>query len=102
MNFANDSMHTSLCLQFPPDMIATSCVYMSAQYCGITGMEGRCWLDILDGGGCNMDILMLISISIQILEVISDRKGSDKFVFDSILDDIEKLRLSHINSRHDS
>jgi len=60
MNFANDSMHTSLCLQFPPEMIATSCVYMSAQYCGITGIKGHYWLDILDGGTCKMDILTLI------------------------------------------
>ena len=48
MNFANDSMHTSICLQFPPKVIAQTCVYMSGQYCKMRPVDGRKWLDILD------------------------------------------------------
>ena len=47
MNFANDSMHTSLCLQFPAKSIAQACVYMSAQYCRMR-TTGQSWLDLLD------------------------------------------------------
>lgn len=57
MNFANDSMHTSLCLQFPPETIASSCVYMSAQCCGLKPTEGRGWLEIL-GGNLDMQVLV--------------------------------------------
>jgi len=48
MNFANDSMHTSICLQFPPKTIAHTCVYMSGQFCKMRPAEGKQWLDILD------------------------------------------------------
>jgi len=50
MNFANDSMHTSLCMQFPPKTVAHTCVYMSGQFCKMKPTEGRQWLDILDVG----------------------------------------------------
>jgi hypothetical protein len=81
-------------------MIAMSCVYMSAQYCGIIGIEGKTWLDILSGGRCYMDLLMLISISIQILQVISDKRCPNKIIFNTIADDLEKLRLYYINTRY--
>ena len=48
MNFANDSMHTSLCLQYDPEVVAQTCVYMSGQYCKMRPTEGRRWLDVLD------------------------------------------------------
>jgi len=51
MNFANDSMHTCLCLQYSAKQIALACVYMSAKFCRIRPMEGegKGWIDLLDG-----------------------------------------------------
>ena len=56
MNFANDSMHTSLCLQYPPKAIAITCVYMSCQVCKMKPIENKTWVDIL-GSDIDMDIL---------------------------------------------
>ena len=47
MNFANDSMHTCLCLQYGAKVIAMSCVYLSAKYGKVRPVEGRNWLDVL-------------------------------------------------------
>jgi len=48
MNFANDSMHTSLCLQFPPKTIAHACIYLGGQFCKLRPADKKQWLDILD------------------------------------------------------
>ena len=48
MNFANDSMHTSLCLQFPPKIIAYACIYLGGQFCKLRPADKKQWLDILD------------------------------------------------------
>ena len=47
MNFANDSMHTSLCLQFPASTIATACVYLGAQFAKVRPTGGKSWLEVL-------------------------------------------------------
>lgn len=46
MNFCNDSMHTTLCLQFPPSIIATACIYLSAQFVKVRPVGGKSWLEI--------------------------------------------------------
>jgi hypothetical protein len=72
MNFANDSLHTSLCLQFSAQQIAMSCVYLSGKYSGIAPITGKTWLELLDG----ITVEELSSISIQILELVQpSRKG---------------------------
>lgn len=48
MNFANDSMHTSLCLQYPPKTIAYACIYLGGQFCKLRPADKKQWLDILD------------------------------------------------------
>lgn len=47
MNFANDSMHTSLCLQFPASTIATACVYLGAQFAKVRPTGGKSWVEVL-------------------------------------------------------
>jgi len=54
MNFANDSMHTSLCLQFNAKTIALACVYMSVKFTKVRPTEGKMWSDIL---GIEMEAL---------------------------------------------
>lgn len=48
MNFANDSMHTSLCLQFDAQQIATTCVYLGAQFAKVVPTGNQTWLEILE------------------------------------------------------
>ncbi|KAL7483400.1 hypothetical protein ACHAW6_009051 [Cyclotella cf. meneghiniana] len=73
MNFANDSMHTSLCLQFPSSQIAMACVYLSAKYCNIRPVGGRHWMELLEG----ITVEDLGCISVQILELVQPRRGAD-------------------------
>eukprot|EP00557_Chaetoceros_sp_GSL56_P006736 CAMPEP_0176491682 /NCGR_PEP_ID=MMETSP0200_2-20121128/8564_1 /TAXON_ID=947934 /ORGANISM="Chaetoceros sp., Strain GSL56" /LENGTH=341 /DNA_ID=CAMNT_0017889131 /DNA_START=58 /DNA_END=1083 /DNA_ORIENTATION=+ len=87
MNFANDSMHTSLCLQFPPDKIAYACIYLSGQFCKLKPTDDKKWLDILD---ISMD--ELVSIGLQIMELIADKKGVDKSIFDSVRSDLDGMK----------
>lgn len=87
MNFANDSMHTSLCLQFPPETIAHVCIYLSGQFCKMKPTDDKQWLDIL---GISME--ELTSIGLQIMELIADKKGIDKTIFDSIKSDLDEMK----------
>ncbi|KAL7538238.1 hypothetical protein ACHAXR_008389 [Thalassiosira sp. AJA248-18] len=73
MNFCNDSMHTSLCLQFTAQEIAMTCVYLSGKYSGIRPVGGKLWIELLEG----ITVEELTSISIQILELVQPRKGLD-------------------------
>jgi cyclin T len=94
MKFANDSMHTSLCLQFHPKTIAMTCVYMSCRICDMKPTEGRTWLDILD-----IDTDSLASIALQIMELIASKRGCNLEIFVTIRSDLEKLRLDKRNPR---
>ncbi len=70
MNFANDSMHTTLCLQYPPKIIAHTCVYMSGQYCKIRPTEGKTWFDVLDVEmedlACKYSLKMYIAVTCRL------------------------------------
>jgi cyclin T len=89
MNFTNDSMHTTLCLQFTPLQIATATVYLAGQFKGIKPTSaGKDWLTILG----NPDLGALASISLQIVELISERKGSNQAALQQIRVDIERLK----------
>lgn len=89
MNFANDSMHTTLCLQFPARLVAEGCVYLSGQFCKIRPTGGRTWMEVLGGGG---DVEALASVSVQIMELIADKKGGDLEVFRMVRRDLDKMR----------
>lgn len=87
MNFANDSMHTSLCLQFDPQQVATACVFLAAQFAQIQP-NGVDWLEALG----QPDIESLTSIASQILELIAERKGADESIFAKTRKDLEMLQ----------
>lgn len=87
MNFANDSMHTSLCLQYPPKTIAHACIYLSGQFCKLKPTDDKQWLDILD-----ISMEDIVSIGLQIMELIADKKGIDKSMFESIRVDLNRMK----------
>jgi hypothetical protein len=90
MNFANDSLHTSLCLQFSAQQIAMACVYLSGKYSGIGPIGGKTWLDLLDG----ISVEELTSISLQILELVQpNRRGvvDSEQAFKSIRKDLDEM-----------
>lgn len=95
MSFANDSMHTSLCLQFSPQLIATACIYLAAQFSKVEpaplpGVPGNDWRKVL--GDTNTDIESLASICIQIMDLVADRKASDTDTFKKIRAQLELLK----------
>lgn len=91
MNFANDSMHTSLCLQYTAREIAMTCVYLSGKYSGIRPLGNRPWIELLDG--INVDDLT--SISIQILELVQPRKGMEsEMALKMIRKDLDEMSKS--------
>ena len=90
MNFANDSMHTSLCLQYTAREIAMTCVYLSGKYSGIRPVGNKPWIELLDG----ITVEDLTTISIQILELVQPRKGmamDSEMAFKMIRKDLEEM-----------
>lgn len=90
MNFANDSVHTSLCLQFSPQLIATSCVYLAGHFAKVRPSNNKGWLEVL--GYHDSDAEALSSICVQVIELIVDRRGSDVKAFQTIRAELEKLK----------
>lgn len=86
MNFANDSMQTTVCLQFPPQKIAAAMVFLAAQFLKIQPTK-QDWPDILEHG----DVESLASISLQVIELMVERKGAHKETFEKIRTEIVKL-----------
>ena len=79
MSTANDSYQTSLCLQFGPKEIATACVYLACMFSGVEPINGD-WKKTLLAGGANnsyIDVESLVSVCIQIIDLIADKKASD-------------------------
>jgi len=88
MNFTNDSMHTSLCLQFPAKTIAAACVYLAGQFAKVRPVGGKEWLGVLD---CH-DVEAIASICLQIMEMVEEKKGSHSEAFKGIRVELEKIR----------
>ena len=87
MNFANDSMHTCLCLQFDPKKIAMTCVYLAAQFGHfVPANESDEWCG---GSLLPMDASSLASIALQLVELIAERKGSDPAVLNRVKEQLE-------------
>lgn len=88
MNFANDSLHTTLCLQFTAQQIAMACVYLSGKYSGIGPVGGKSWFELLDG----ISIEELTSISVQILELVQPKRGVEsEQAFKAIRKDLDEM-----------
>ena len=47
-SYANDSLRTTLCLRFPPEVIATGCIYLAARVKGIPFPETLPWWELFD------------------------------------------------------
>lgn len=115
ISFANDSMYTTLCLQYPSKKITSAVIYMSAQANKMRPTKKRTWLEILNdkekdgtnskdstctsssGSGSSgdsnyLDVESLALIVKQIMELIADRKGVDKSVFTDIEADLNSMR----------
>jgi hypothetical protein len=90
MNFANDSMHTNLCLQFDPEDIAITAVYLAGQYAKIRPVGGIDWIEALG----QPNVGTITSIAVQLIDVIVGDKKSDeeKIVFAKIKNNLETLR----------
>lgn len=91
--FATESLFTSLCLQHHPTNIALACVFMSAVSFQIRPAVGgdnggsKAWLELLD----NMDLEVLRSIVIQIMESITEKRGSELNFFGHIRSELNKM-----------
>ena len=90
MSFANDSMHTSLCLQFTPQLIATAVVYLACQFSKIVPQSGSTWSKALG----EPEIESLASICIQILDLIAERKPGEAEKTKAIKAQLEALKSS--------
>ena len=98
MNFANDSMHTSLCLQFDPQQVATACVYLALQFAEVQPVNNTDYLEILG----QPDVETLTSISYQIIELIAERKGAEQSVLTKIREHMEALQNVKTSIRQDT
>mmetsp|Transcript_2398 Transcript_2398/g.3419 ORF Transcript_2398/g.3419 Transcript_2398/m.3419 type:complete len:141 (+) Transcript_2398:130-552(+) len=85
MNFANDSFQTSLCIQYPSENIAQACVFLGGQF----AKAQADWGNILEVE----DVENFASICVQLLELVSEKKGGDRKAFQAMKIEIEKLRL---------
>merc|ERR1712071_186406 len=93
MSTANDSLHTSLCLQHHAREIAMACIYISANMCKIRPADGKGWPELL-----NILPEVLTSIVLQITELTAEMKGRDTSIFDSIRKDLDAMKSSSRNS----
>jgi len=66
-NFVNDSLRTTVCLQFPPNVIALACIYLAAKYRRSILADGKKWWS-----EHHITIDQLHIISTQILELYYD------------------------------
>ena len=73
MNFANDSLHSTLCLQFEARDVALVCVYLAGKYAGLRTAGGRPWLELLD----RLAAADLVAIATQILELVQPKRGAE-------------------------
>jgi hypothetical protein len=88
MNFANDSFQTSLCLQAGPDKIAIACMFLAFQFAATQPTQDKSWLEVLG----YPDVELLITICLQIIELIAERKGADEAIVSRIKDALEKMK----------
>jgi hypothetical protein len=90
INFANDSFQTSLCIQYPAENIAKSCVFLGGQF----AKTEADWPTVLEIS----DVESFASICVQLLELVSDKKGMDLAAFRAMRAELEKLRFANKKS----
>ena len=88
MNLANDSLQTSLCLQAGPDKIATACLFLAFQFAATQPTQDKSWLEILG----YPDVELLMTISIQIIDLIAERKGIDEAILSKVRSLLDKMK----------
>jgi Cyclin, N-terminal domain len=94
MNFANDSLHTTLCLQFAPHTVATACVYLAGHVASVrpkpkeNAATKTTWLTLL-GIESRADYQALASISLQLIELITEKKNINVAIFDKIRKELD-------------
>lgn len=86
MNYANDSLHTTLCLQFPAKTVASACTYLACRMCKVRPVGGQDWPEVL-----HVEPDALASISVQLMELIAEKKGCDLAVFKDIRSELDKM-----------
>lgn len=91
MNFANDSFQTSLCIQYPAELIARACVFLGGQF----AKTDADWPAVLEIS----DIESFASICVQLLELVSEKKGGDKAAFRAMRAELERLRNANAKSK---
>lgn len=86
--FSDESLFTSLCLQFSSKKIAAACIYMSSIVYNVKPTDGdnRSWLELLD-----VDADELFSIVNQILEVSNKERKKDSVMFTLIRKNLERM-----------
>jgi hypothetical protein len=99
MMFVHDAMHTNLCLQFDPEDIATTAVYLAGQYARKSRPVGGttdCWMEVL---GQQPDVNTLTSIAVPLIDVIIANRKSDAeekaAVFTKIKNDLTATLLQN-------
>ena len=84
----NDSMQTSLCLQFRPKDIAVATVFLAGNFAKVTPSGDKEWVEVLGFP----DVNSLSSICLQIIELIVDKKGVDHEAFKKVKEQINLLK----------
>lgn len=75
MNFANDSLHTTLCLQYDPKDIATTCIYLAGQFHRVKTVQDDSWVALMSE---TIDAPTLVDIALQLLEPLAAKKRDDQ------------------------
>lgn len=119
MSTANDSYQTSLCLQYGPKQIATSCVYLACMFSDVEPQNGD-WKKTLlsnsnaegssnnNGGESNgndsfgYDVEALVSVCVQVIDLIADKKASDSESVRKIRKALELLKNNSSNNNSNS
>jgi len=94
MSTANDSYQTSLCLQFGPKQIATSCVYLACIFSGVEPQSGDWKKTLLSSNDefSDHEVEALVSICLQVVDLIADKKASDTESVRKIRKSLELLK----------
>ena len=91
MNFANDSLHTTLCLQFDPKDIAYTCIYLAGQFHRVQTAKDDDWTVLMGKSMDHDPVTTLVPIALQMLEPLAARKREDQKMA------IAQVRLSLIH-----
>ena len=87
MNFANDSFQTSLCIQYPSYQVAQSCVFLGGQF----AKAKADWTTVQKIA----DVESFASICVQLIALVSEKKGGDKAAYQTMRLELEKLRRAN-------